>query len=142
MTGSLIDGKAIAEKVKAEVAVRAAAFLATHGRKPGLEVILVGDDPASHVYVKNKEASAGKAGLHGAVHRMPADTSQAALLEKVRELNAADHVDVDRRPQRCAVDAHRHRHAAVRGRRHVRCRRPQLHRQLHVARDRQRHDHR
>jgi methylenetetrahydrofolate dehydrogenase (NADP+)/methenyltetrahydrofolate cyclohydrolase len=93
MTGSLIDGKAIAEKVKAEVAVRAAAFLATHGRKPGLEVILVGDDPASHVYVKNKEASAGKAGLHGAVHRMPADTSQAALLEKVRELNAADHVD-------------------------------------------------
>ncbi len=93
MTATIIDGKAIAEKVKAEVKVRAEAFLARTGRKPGLDVILVGDDPASHVYVKNKEASAGKAGLLGAVHRMPADTSQAALLAKVRELNEAAHVD-------------------------------------------------
>lgn len=93
MSATLIDGKAIAEKVKSEVAVRAAAFLAKHGRKPGLEVILVGDDPASQVYVRNKEASADKAGLHGAVHRMAADTSQTALLDKVRELNAAAHVD-------------------------------------------------
>lgn len=93
MSATLIDGKAIAEKVKSEVAVRAAAFLAKHGRKPGLEVILVGDDPASQVYVRNKEASADKAGLHGAVHRMAADTSQSALLDKVRELNAAAHVD-------------------------------------------------
>jgi len=93
VTATIIDGKAIAEKVKAEVQARAEAFLARTGRKPGLDVILVGDDPASHVYVKNKEASAGKAGLLGAVHRMPADTSQAALLAKVRALNEAAHVD-------------------------------------------------
>lgn len=93
MSAAIIDGKAIAEKVKGEVRARAEAFLARHGRKPGLEVILVGDDPASHVYVKNKEASAGKAGLHGAVHRLPADTPESVLLEKVRELNETAHVD-------------------------------------------------
>ncbi|MBX7192423.1 MAG: bifunctional methylenetetrahydrofolate dehydrogenase/methenyltetrahydrofolate cyclohydrolase FolD [Sandaracinaceae bacterium] len=93
MTATIIDGKAIAEKVKGEVKARAEAFAAKHGRKPGLEVILVGDDPASHVYVKNKEASASKAGLHGAVHRLPADTPESVLLEKVRELNHTAHVD-------------------------------------------------
>jgi len=93
VTATIIDGKAIAEKVRDEGRARAEAFFARTGRKPGLDVILVGDDPASHVYVKNKEASAGKAGLLGAVHRMPADTSQAALLAKVRELNDAAHVD-------------------------------------------------
>jgi methylenetetrahydrofolate dehydrogenase (NADP+)/methenyltetrahydrofolate cyclohydrolase len=93
MSAAIIDGKAIAEKVKGEVKARAEAFLAKHGRKPGLEVILVGDDAASHVYVKNKEASAGKAGLHGAVHRLPADTPEVVLLEKVCELNETAHVD-------------------------------------------------
>jgi methylenetetrahydrofolate dehydrogenase (NADP+)/methenyltetrahydrofolate cyclohydrolase len=93
MSATIIDGKAIAEKVRAEVRERAEAFRASVGRKPGLEVILVGDDPASQVYVKNKEAAAGKAGLHGAVHRLPGDTSQAALLSKIRELNADGAVD-------------------------------------------------
>lgn len=93
MTAAIIDGKAIAEKVKGEVRARAEAFLAAHGRKPGLEVILVGDDPASQVYVRNKETSAAKAGLHGAVHRLPADTPESVLLAKVRELNRTAHVD-------------------------------------------------
>jgi methylenetetrahydrofolate dehydrogenase (NADP+)/methenyltetrahydrofolate cyclohydrolase len=93
MSARVIDGKAVAETVRAEVKVRAEAFRAKHGRAPGLDVILVGDDPASHVYVRNKETAAAKAGLRGAVHRMPADTSQATLLAKVRELNEAKDVD-------------------------------------------------
>jgi methylenetetrahydrofolate dehydrogenase (NADP+)/methenyltetrahydrofolate cyclohydrolase len=93
MSARIIDGKAVAEAVRAEVKTRAEAFRARVGRAPGLDVILVGDDPASHVYVKNKETAAAKAGLRGAVHRMPADTSQAALLAKVRELNDAKDVD-------------------------------------------------
>ncbi len=88
-----IDGKAFAEKVKAEVAARASRFHAKHGRAPGLEVILVGDDPASQVYVRNKELAATKVGLRGAVHRLPADTSIETLLAKVRALGAADDVD-------------------------------------------------
>ena len=93
MTAMIIDGKAIAEKVRNEVRVRAEAFAQRVGRKPGLEVILVGEDPASQVYVRNKEAAAEKAGLRGAVHRLSGDTSEAALLAKVRELNGRDDVD-------------------------------------------------
>jgi methylenetetrahydrofolate dehydrogenase (NADP+) / methenyltetrahydrofolate cyclohydrolase len=93
MSARIIDGKAIAEAVRAEVALRAAAFEKAHGRKAGLDVVLVGDDAASQVYVKNKEASAGKAGLEGAVHRMPGATTQAELLDKVRALNADPRVD-------------------------------------------------
>ena len=93
MTAMIIDGKSIAEKVRNEVRVRAEAFAKRVGRKPGLEVILVGDDPASQVYVRNKEAAAEKAGLRGAVHRLAGDTTEAALLAKVRELNGRDDVD-------------------------------------------------
>ena len=93
MSARIIDGKAIAELVRAEVKTRAEAFAARAGRPPGLDVILVGDDPASHVYVRNKETAAAKASIRGAVHRMPADTSQSALLAKVRELNESETVD-------------------------------------------------
>src|SRR4051812_34226497 len=93
MSARVIDGKAVAEEVRAVVKTRAEAFAAKYGRAPALDVILVGDDPASHVYVKNKEAAAAKAGIRGAVHRMPADTSQAALLAKLRELDDANDVD-------------------------------------------------
>lgn len=93
MTATIIDGKAIADKVRNEVRVRAEAFAKRVGRKPGLEVILVGDDPASQVYVRNKETAAEKAGLRGAVHRLDGDTSEAALLAKVRELNGRGDVD-------------------------------------------------
>ena len=93
MSARIIDGKAVAEAVRAEVKTRAAAFAERHGRPPGLDVVLVGDDPASHVYVRNKETAATKAGLRGAVHRMPADTAPATLLAKVRELGEKDDVD-------------------------------------------------
>lgn len=93
MTAELLSGKTIGAKVREEVKVRAEAFAAEHGRKPGLEVVLVGEDPASQVYVRNKERASGKVGMRGAVHRLPADISQSALMEKVHSLNEDKTVD-------------------------------------------------
>ena len=90
---TIIDGKALAQTVRAEVKTRAEAFLAAHGRQPGLHVVLVGDAPASHVYVRNKERAAAQCGIAGEVHRLPADTSMETLLAKVAELNAAPAID-------------------------------------------------
>jgi len=89
----LIEGKPIAAKVHAEVEARVRDLTARIGRPPGLEVVLVGEDPASQVYVRNKERASQKVGMRGAVHRLPADTSQAALIELVQRLNADDTVD-------------------------------------------------
>lgn len=88
-----LDGKALAKTVRAEVKAEAEAFLAEHGRKPGLHVVLVGDDPASQVYVRNKERAAGKCGLEGQVHRLPGDTTQADLEALVAKLNADPAID-------------------------------------------------
>ena len=93
MSARIIDGKQCAERVRAEVKAGAEAFAQRHGRKPGLEVVLVGDNPASHVYVNSKEKMSGQVGLRGAVHRMPASTSQRELLDKVAALNADAAVD-------------------------------------------------
>lgn len=89
----IIDGKAIAAQVRAEVAQAAARFEKTYGRKPGLHVVLVGDDPASAVYVRNKETAAEKSNIHGVVHRLPADSSEATVLDLVRRLNGDADVD-------------------------------------------------
>jgi len=89
----LIDGKALAKEVRAEVKARAEAFRATHNRAPGLHVVLVGDDPASQVYVRNKERAAEKVGIAGRVHRLPAETSEADLLTLIFELNGDDDID-------------------------------------------------
>ncbi|MEM7606259.1 MAG: bifunctional methylenetetrahydrofolate dehydrogenase/methenyltetrahydrofolate cyclohydrolase FolD [Myxococcota bacterium] len=88
-----IDGKAIAKRVRAEVAEQAAAFERQHGRAVSLHVVLVGDDPASHVYVRNKERAAAKAGIDGEVHRLDASTSQEEVEALVRRLNADAGVD-------------------------------------------------
>ena len=93
MTARILDGKAIAADVKAEVAARVKAFTEKHGRGPGLDVVLVGDDPASQVYVGSKEKQAHTVGIRGAVHRMPTETTQSELLDKVRALNADPTVD-------------------------------------------------
>jgi methylenetetrahydrofolate dehydrogenase (NADP+)/methenyltetrahydrofolate cyclohydrolase len=87
MAAQIIDGKLIAERVRSEVAARVRAYEQRTGKKPGLEVVLVGDDAASHVYVNSKEKMSSEVGMRGLVHRLPADTSQEALLAKVRELN-------------------------------------------------------
>lgn len=93
MTAQLIDGKAVSKQVRAEAQARAAAFEKQAGRKPGLEVVLVGDDPASQVYVRNKERASTEVGMRGAVHRLPGDSSQAKVIELVKRLNADPNVD-------------------------------------------------
>ena len=82
-----IDGAAVAAKVMEETKARIAA-LAQRGVRPGLAVVLVGDDPASRAYVRSKDRKAAELGLHSVKHELPADTSQATLLALVAELNA------------------------------------------------------
>ncbi len=89
----IIDGKAVAQTVRAEVAVGVKDFHARHGRSPGLHVILAGDDPASAVYVRNKEKAAEEVGMAGRVHRLPASVDVDTLLGLVLELNADAGVD-------------------------------------------------
>ena len=93
MTAIVMDGKAVAAKVRGEVAVRARDFAAKHGRRPGLAVVQVGQDPASSVYVRNKRKSSIEAEIESFAHDLPATTSQADLLELVHSLNRDPRVD-------------------------------------------------
>ncbi len=93
MVAQLIDGKALAAQLRAGVAEDAARFSERHGRPAGLHVVLVGEDPASAIYTRNKEKAAAKVGIAGKLHKLPDDVSEAALLEQVSELNAEDSVD-------------------------------------------------
>lgn len=93
MVAATIDGKSIAKQVRKEVATAAAAFAEKAGRKASLHVVLVGDDPASQVYVGAKERAAGKAGIDGSVHRLPKTTTQEELLTLVNRLSSDDVVD-------------------------------------------------
>ena len=107
MTGRLIDGVSLAAKIREEVAKRSAALIAA-GTKPGLAVVLVGSDPASQVYVKNKVAACQKAGLHSVLEQYPSSMTQAELLERVRVLNAdpAIHGILVQLPLPKHIDAH------------------------------------
>ena len=87
MTAKVIDGKAFAARVRADVASHVAAMKAGHGITPGLAVVLVGEDPASRVYVKNKHASTIEVGMNSYEHRLPAETSEPDLLALVQKLN-------------------------------------------------------
>lgn len=93
MSAELIDGKAFAARLRERVAARAAAFEAQAGRKAGLAVVLVGDDPASQVYVASKGKQTVAAGMASFEHRLPADTGQDALEAVVTRLNADPMVD-------------------------------------------------
>lgn len=87
MTAQLIDGNALARQVRTEVAQRAAALTA-RGRRPGLAVILVGDDPASQVYVKHKVADCESSGVHSVLEKYDASLAEAELLARIAALNA------------------------------------------------------
>lgn len=86
MTAQLIDGKALAQKTRNDVKARAAALKAK-GITPGLAVLLVGENPASQVYVRNKVKACEESGLHSVLERHPATMSEAALLTRLDELN-------------------------------------------------------
>ena len=84
----IIDGKALAQQVRERLAVESAAVLAKTGVKPGLATFLVGDDPASHVYVRNKQKACELAGIYVDDHKLPASTTQAELLALIEKKNA------------------------------------------------------
>ncbi len=93
MSATIIDGKAFAEGLRERVAALVPAFVAKAGRKPGLTVVLVGEDPASGVYVRSKGKATEAAGMKSDTIRLPAETSQTELLDLVRTLNADETVD-------------------------------------------------
>ncbi|MDO6416581.1 bifunctional methylenetetrahydrofolate dehydrogenase/methenyltetrahydrofolate cyclohydrolase FolD [Sphingomonas sp. BIUV-7] len=104
----IIDGKATALSLRARVAEQAQAFADAAGRLPGLAVVLVGEDPASAVYVRAKERASAEAHIGGTVHRLPATTTQEELLALVRALNADTTVDgiLVQLPLPPQIDAH------------------------------------
>ena len=83
----IIDGQAFAENLRASVRNEVAGLIAEHGLKPGLAVVLVGGDPASEIYVRNKGVQTLEAGMHSITIKLPEDTTQAALLDVVADLN-------------------------------------------------------
>ena len=92
MTALILDGKALAAEIRAEVKAQVD-DLQQKGVHTALAVVLVGDDPASQVYVRNKIKACGEAGIRSLEFRMPSETTQEALLAKIAELNADDTVD-------------------------------------------------
>ncbi|MFC7500123.1 bifunctional methylenetetrahydrofolate dehydrogenase/methenyltetrahydrofolate cyclohydrolase FolD [Enterovirga sp. GCM10030262] len=93
MAADIIDGKAYAEGLRARVAQAVPGFVAAAGRKPGLAVVLVGEDPASQVYVRAKGKATIAAGLESFEHKLPDTVTQGELIALVRRLNADEAVD-------------------------------------------------
>jgi methylenetetrahydrofolate dehydrogenase (NADP+)/methenyltetrahydrofolate cyclohydrolase len=90
--GEIIDGNAVAQAVREEVRTEVAAFRERFGLAPGLATVLVGDDPASATYVRNKRRACERCGIASFAHELPASSTQASLLSLVRELNARSEV--------------------------------------------------
>ena len=91
MTAQLIDGTTLSQQIRSDVAQRANALTA-RGRKPGLAVILVGEDPASEIYVRNKVKACHENGLHSVMEKYDASFSEAELLSRIRALNADESI--------------------------------------------------
>lgn len=93
MSAQLLNGKAIADSILSQIRINVEAHIAAGQRAPCLAVVLVGDDPASHVYVRNKEKGCETAGYRSIAHKLPADTSEAELLALIEALNQDPDVD-------------------------------------------------
>ncbi len=91
MAAKLLDGKAVAAELRAALAPRVAALVA-RGVRPGLAAVLVGEDPASRIYVRNKMRACAETGLHAEVHEFPESASEAELLDRIARLNAEPRV--------------------------------------------------
>src|SRR3954466_7115267 len=90
MTAQILDGKAVSAKQRQKSAARAADFISTFARPPGLAVVKVGDDPASAVYVRNKRKACEECGIESFAHDLPATTQRAELLSLIGRLNEDD----------------------------------------------------
>jgi methylenetetrahydrofolate dehydrogenase (NADP+)/methenyltetrahydrofolate cyclohydrolase len=88
MAAEILDGKAIAAAIREEIRAEVSDWVHAGGPIPCLTAVLVGDDPASQVYVRNKHRACEQVGIEGRIERLPADTSQAALLDCIQKLNA------------------------------------------------------
>lgn len=93
MSAQILDGKAIAAEVRTQIKRQAAVLETDVGRPPGLAVVLVGEDPASQVYVRNKHKACNEVGFHSQVHTLPKGTTQDELLALIDVLNADDVID-------------------------------------------------
>lgn len=89
----ILDGKEVAKEVRASLVPRVAKFKETYGRAPHLSVVIVGDDKASHVYVKNKKIACEKIGMTSTIHTLPAETTQSELNQILSKLNNDNGVD-------------------------------------------------
>jgi methylenetetrahydrofolate dehydrogenase (NADP+) / methenyltetrahydrofolate cyclohydrolase len=87
MTAQIIDGRAVAARLRERVAHDVAAFTAEHGRPPGLATVLIGDDPASAIYIGGKQKASKEVGIAGFDHRPPGDISREGAIELIQELN-------------------------------------------------------
>ena len=88
MPAKILDGRVMSEALRTRVTAEVARLGREHGLKPGLAVVLVGEDPASQIYVRSKGEQSLAAGMHSVTHRLPAETPEAELIELVRALNA------------------------------------------------------
>jgi methylenetetrahydrofolate dehydrogenase (NADP+) / methenyltetrahydrofolate cyclohydrolase len=93
VTAAIINGKAFAAELRAKIAAHVPAFRSATGRAPGLAVVLVGEDPASQVYVSSKHKACHEAGMESFEHKLPADTPQRDLIALIETLNADEAVD-------------------------------------------------
>lgn len=93
MSAQILDGKAISADIRAGIKNKVDALLADGGRRPGLAVVLLGSDPASHVYVRSKRNACAEVGFHSELHELSADTSQERLLGLIDSLNADERID-------------------------------------------------
>ncbi len=93
MSAQILDGKTIAAEIRQDVQSAVEEMISVGRRPPGLAVVLVGDDPASQVYVRNKERSCEEVGFLSELHRLPADISEKALLKLIDDLNERDEID-------------------------------------------------
>ncbi|HZU85145.1 MAG TPA: bifunctional methylenetetrahydrofolate dehydrogenase/methenyltetrahydrofolate cyclohydrolase FolD [Polyangiaceae bacterium] len=93
MSALVLDGKKLAEAVRAEVRAGVESFVRRHGRPPGLDVVLVGDDPASAIYTRSKEKASIEVGIRGKLHTLPANASEQSVVALVRALNADPAID-------------------------------------------------
>jgi methylenetetrahydrofolate dehydrogenase (NADP+)/methenyltetrahydrofolate cyclohydrolase len=92
VTATILDGKALAQEIRAELAERTADFIQQNGVVPTLTAVLVGEDPASQVYIRNKRKACDRVGIESRMHQLPDDASMDELLTVVGKLNKDDAV--------------------------------------------------